>query len=487
MLRKLSFCLPMIAVALCLLAGAAFANDACSPTNPNAKTAIVQIPEVGTPNTPAGGVADGWVLLYKDSSFTQLTHEVYCRNNKIEFASSVGQANFKANPDCEQVACTRVAATGKLHQAALKSDSGNANRFIFAAKKNAFGLTGFTTLFTFPSSGAGYLTDGWLNESPVVQDANGNLYATTVWGGNGPQSGPGRAAGTVYEISPVSGGGAAETVLHTFFSGSTTDGWEPQGGVTFDASGNLWGQAHGGANSAGVIYKLTPGSGGTWNESVALSFPGNGVMGSGSSGLTLNPATGGLYGTGFGGSAGFGSIWSFNGKTVTDVYDSPGQSDPGQLNGISSLGIDGSGNLYGTTVIGGPFTSGLVYQVNPSTGVETTLYDFDGGLADGCDPQSFPTVDAAGNIYGTTSSCFVYNGGGLWKLTPKSGGGYTYTQLYGFCWPNGPKCTDGQSPYGEVVLDVFGNIYGTTEYGGDATCGTPSGDSYGGCGVLYMS
>ena len=318
-----------------------------------------------------------------------------------------------------------------------------------------------------------------------MQDANGNLYATTVWGGNGPQSGTGRAAGTVYEISPVSGGGAAETVLHTFILGSTTDGWEPQGGVTFDASGNLWGRAHGGANSAGVIYKLTPRIGKHLEQDVALSFPGDAVMGSGFLGAHAESGHGRLYGTGFGGSAGFGSIWSFNGTTVTDVYDSPSQSDPGQLNGISRLGIDGSGNLYGTTGIGGPYTSGLVYQVNPSTGVETTLYDFDGGLADGCDPWSSPTVDAAGNIYGTTNLCGVYNDGNVWKLTPKPGGGYTYNQLYGFCWPNGPACTDGQMPYGNVVLDVFGNIYGTTEYGGDPSCGNQYGGAPG-CGVLYM-
>ena len=91
MLRRMASFLAMVVLGLGLLSGAAFAGDACSPTNPNAKNAIVQIPAVGTPRTP-GRRRGRWLgLLYKDSSFTQLSREVHCRSNKIEFATSVGR------------------------------------------------------------------------------------------------------------------------------------------------------------------------------------------------------------------------------------------------------------------------------------------------------------------------------------------------------------------------------------------------------------
>ncbi len=488
MLRKAISFLPMVVVALGLVSGAAFASDACSPTNPNAKTAIVQIPEAGTPNTPVGGVADGWVLIYKDAGLTQLSREVYCRNNLIRFAASVGDGNFQANPECGQTACTRVAATGKLHQAALKSDTGNANRFVFAAKKNAFGLTGFSTLHTFTGC-----PDGAQDQSGVIQDANGNLYGTTRAGGNGICSGIGRANGTVYKLSPASGGGATETLLHTFTYGDSK-GWEPAAGLAFDSSGNLWGQTIAGGtggscgtSGCGVIYELTPGSGSTWNESLIynfLGYAGNYLDGS-ITDLTLNPSSGIFYGVSTLGNTGpGGAIFSLIGSTVNPVYNSQGNNYPLYVRG--NLAIDSAGNLYGATADGGTFGEGDVYQVNPSTGNATTLYSFVGGLQDGCTPASEPILDAAGNIYGTTSMCNVYSGGNVWKLTPQAGGTYSYTQLYQFCTPTASNCTDGQSPFGSLAMDSFGNIYGTTGNGGDMSCGSASTDDYGGCGTLFM-
>ena len=484
MLRKVFLSLPVLALAMCLLSGTVFASDPCSPTNPNVKNSIVQIPADGTPKTPAGGVADGWVLLYKDSSFTQLTHEVYCRNNKIEFAGSVGGANFQADPDCTQAACSKAAESGNLRKATLKSDAGSANNFVFAAKKNAFGLTAFTNLYTFPISGL----SGWDNNSGLVQDASGNLYGTAANGGP-VQTLPERAYGVVFEISPAAGGGATETSLHNFIS-DTTDGYKPFAGLTFDSAGNLWGTTStgGGTGSAGTLFELTPGTGGTWNYSVAYRFNQSGTAGGpGFDGLTLNPS-GGFYNAGSGGTAGYGEVWSLNSSltTLTDLYDSPSQN-VGNLGGGGYLGSDSAGNLYGTTSLGGGLSEGLVYQVNPSTGNLTELYSFTGGLKDGCDPAANPVLDASGNIYGTTTACTVYGGGTTWKLTPAAGGTYIYSPLYNFCGNpgNGFACPDGYTPQGGVVTDSFGNIYGTTAYGGDMTCGTATGSEPGGCGVLY--
>jgi uncharacterized repeat protein (TIGR03803 family) len=160
---------------------------------------------------------------------------------------------------------------------------------------------------------------------------------------------------------------------------------------------------------------------------------------------------------------------------------------------------DASGNLYGTTFEGGDFPCfgpgcGTVFELVPSASgyTESVLHNFKGyGHNDGSFPEAGLTMDASGNLYGTTyeggnGQCYVATSGAdgcgtVFKLT-KTASGYTYSEIYGF--DNG---ADGAYPVGGVAIDSSGNIFGTTADGGhdcgQLGCGTvfklaPSGPNY---------
>ncbi len=215
---KSFFSTTVFLLVLCLTAMNALAQpDACSPTRPNPQTSMVNIPEAGTPKTPSGGVADGWVLLYKDTHFQQLQNEVYCQANKIVFASSAGKKHFNAKPNCAETACTKMVANVTAGKVAFKGKSGNTNQFKWRA--NDFAVNGFTVLYNFAGSAAG---DGANPRSALIQDASNNLYGTTYNGGN-------LNDGTVFEL----GTGGTETVLHSF---AGSDGKFPLAGLVQDSS-----------------------------------------------------------------------------------------------------------------------------------------------------------------------------------------------------------------------------------------------------------
>ena len=133
-----------------------------------------------------------------------------------------------------------------------------------------------TTLYTFTGgNNGGYPLAG------LVFDANGNLYGTTFFGG--VFTGPCRVGcGTVFELTPNSGGGSTLDTLHRFIGGST-DAQSPISTLTFDSVGNLYGTGgSGGLYSCpddfgfhcGAVFRLAP-SGGGWNESLIFSFNGH--------------------------------------------------------------------------------------------------------------------------------------------------------------------------------------------------------------------
>jgi uncharacterized repeat protein (TIGR03803 family) len=132
---------------------------------------------------------------------------------------------------------------------------------------------------------------------------------------------------------------------------------------------------------------------------------------------------------------------------------------------------DQSGNLYGTTSVGtakgGLGGYGTVFRLSPrkkgGTWSRKVLYAFEGeGNGDGNDPFGEIVFDAAGNIYGTTAYGGEYGDGTVFELvTPvDKSKGYTEKVLWSF---NG---TDGETPVGGLILDSAGNIYGTTYSGG---------------------
>jgi uncharacterized repeat protein (TIGR03803 family) len=208
--------------------------------------------------------------------------------------------------------------------------------------------------------------------------------------------------------------------------------------VTLDAAGNLYGTAQlGGPSDRGIVFKLKPNSDGSWTESTLYAFC-----------SLANCADG----------------------------DTPG----------GPLVFDAAGNLYGTTQLGGdsscqpPYGCGTVFKLKPNSGgswTESVLHSFTRG-ADGFQPVVGVTFDTSGNLYGTTISGGPSDLGTVFKLKPNSDGSWTESVLYSFC--SLAKCTDGSFPDGEVLLDKAGNLYGTASYGGDLTCSPPDG-----CGVVF--
>jgi uncharacterized repeat protein (TIGR03803 family) len=280
----------------------------------------------------------------------------------------------------------------------------------------------------------------------LVRDSAGNFYGTTSAGGIGCNF---IGCGVVYKLDTAGN----YTVLYEFTGGS--DGGSPFAGVVLDSDGNLYGTTtYGGANLNGVVYKLDKAG----SQTVLHTFTGGADGGAPRSGV-VRDRKGILYGTTFSGGSGHGVVYRVDQKGQEKVlYTFTGGADGGLP--YAGLILDSEGNLYGTTVAGGS-GAGVVYKLNPD-GQETVLYTFTGG-ADGSGPYASVIRDSAGNLYGTTV------GGGVFTAPCTYGCGVVFkldtrgqeTALYRFTgW------ADGGSPYGGVILDSVGNLYGTTLYGG---------------------
>jgi uncharacterized repeat protein (TIGR03803 family) len=242
--------------------------------------------------------------------------------------------------------------------------------------------------------------------------------------------------------------------------------------VILDSAGNLYGTTPGGGkHNAGVVYELSPSTGGRWTEKVLHAFTG-GNGGRTPTSLTLDNA-GNLYGTtwqgGPLGAHGPGVVFKLakdaRSWKETTLYAFTGGADG--RNPRSGVILDGLGNVYGTTSKGGSSQKGVVFQLTAVAKgwTETVLHNFT-AVSEGYFPLAQLLFDGAGNLYGTT----VYDGGGggngtVFKLTPGSGR-WTYTVVYGF-----PDSSDGRAPEGALILDGAGNLYGTTVQGGGSRYG----------------
>lgn len=265
----------------------------------------------------------------------------------------------------------------------------------------------FTKLYDFTGQ-----TDGGFPYGQLVEQ-NGNLYGTTLYGGeypNGCETGQG--CGVVYELSP-SQGGWTETVLYNFRT--TPDGWWPYAGVIADPAGNLYGTTYaGGTHNDGTVYELSPSDSG-WTETILHSFG------------------------------------DFGGD--------------GRL-ALSGLLRDSAGNLYGGTNMGGDFNIGTIYSLSASTGwTENVLYSFDYIYGDGNPKFGSLIMDASGNLYGTSPGQGGLPDpqqyfGNVFMMTP-SNGGWNYINLHTF------TCgADGADPFSTPIMDSNGNLYGTASQGG---------------------
>jgi len=220
-------------------------------------------------------------------------------------------------------------------------------------------------------------------------------------------------------------GQAQYKVLYSFGS-NPNDGNLPNGGLAFDKSGNLYGTTLlGGSGSVcqcGTVFALSPSQTGSWVETVIYNFC----------------------------------------------------SQPSCLDGAepaAGLLLDASGNLYGTTTVGGTSQSGTVFELSPpavpgNAWTETILWNFGNGPDDGTLPYSQLIWDGLGNLFGTTSGAGVSAGGTAFELTPNQDGSWSETILHTFCTNGAPDCPGGSDPMAGVAFDKSGNLYGTTYAGG---------------------
>ena len=265
-----------------------------------------------------------------------------------------------------------------------------------------------TILYSFTS-----LADGAYPAAEVVFDRAGNLYGTTQSGGTGPCQ---LGCGTVFELSPNANGTWSKSTLHSF-QGGATDGSSPDSALLFDSAGNLYGTTDLGGNyycysapTCGTVFELTP-SGSGWTEKVLHFF--------------------------------------------TD--DADGGNPAG-------LVFDREGNLYGAACQGpGEFGAGTIFELTPDQGggwTFTVPYTF---TSSGASFPNAPSMDAAGNIYGSSQNGGVYGTGAAYKLT-RSNGGWSYSTVGSFNY-QGPS---GDTPVGTVVVDAQGNLYSTCYSGGSS-------------------
>lgn len=326
-------------------------------------------------------------------------------------------------------------------------------------------------------------TEGSNPTGRLVLDSAGNIYGSTQLGGS-----PTGLYGTVFEISQTSGGGWTEQVLYAFQGG--TDGAQPMAGVILDEAGNLYGTTISGGNSAcaagcGTVFELARSGNGTWRESILHSFAGGPDGERPEGGLVLD-GNGSLYGTTrYGGGAkpcstgaGCGVVFevspSSSGQWRESVISSLAGNARGDFIFQATPIFDTAGNLYVTTTLGGAANVGTFCKLTLNASGHwnrTVAYTFNAG--DGAGPTSL-VRDTAGNLYGVTSSGGTYSYGAVFKLTPHVSGNWTRTLLYSF-----KGAPDGASPTG-IVLDNAGNLYGTTINGGNVACGFTVG-----CGVVF--
>jgi hypothetical protein len=333
-----------------------------------------------------------------------------------------------------------------------------------------------TVLHTFSDA------DGDLPYGGLTFDSAGNIYGVTDSGGT-------YNSGTVFELSPSSGGGWTFKSLYSFTGG--LDGYQPNGNLAIDSAGNLYGTTvWNGQYQSGTVFELTPSSEGEWTETTIYAF--GSLQADGQeprTGLVFD-AAGNLYGTTSSGTAGncesgCGNVFELTNShgvwNETILYNFAGGSD-GYRPWGGRLALDDQGRLFGTTALGGGLGCqsngcGIVYVLTPSAGgvwSEAVLHSFNGN--DGAEPLSGVVLDQSGNLYGTTVlgglvPCPQTNTEGcgiVFRLAASRSGGWAFSDLHVF---KGIASGDGSNPVGGVVVDRDGRLFGATPGGGASDTG----------------
>jgi len=336
------------------------------------------------------------------------------------------------------------------------------------------------TLVSFDGTDGAASFSGAAPFGGLLLDAEGDLFGTTddyvVDGMDFP-------LGTVFEI-PKTDGAYASTPT-TLFTFNGTDGTNPFGNLILDGAGDLFGTAsQGGANMDGTVFKVADTDGTYANSpttllSFGVGIPPGGMFPIGNTGENpfagmIMDGKGDLFGTtNAGGDAGgngtvfevlfTGGSYSVNVSLIS--FNGGNGSAP-----EGALIMDAAGDLFGTTTGGGANNDGTVFEVAKTTAggyslVPITLASFDG--TDGKNPGAGLIMDAAGDLFGTTFSGGANNDGAVFEIA-KTASGYasTPTVLVSF---NG---TDGESPESTLVMDAVGDLFGTASLGGANRGGT---------------
>lgn len=300
-------------------------------------------------------------------------------------------------------------SAGNLYGTATDSRNGSPYGTVYTLVPQADGSWTQTVLHEF---GNGW--DGQAPYSGLIFDAAGNLYGTTRDGG-------GHGSGMVFKLTPQANGKWTEKLLHSFGNGN--DGQSPYAGLVLDSAGNLYGVTAGGGNYGyGTAFELSPTTGGGYSEKVLHEFGNSRSDGQNPYATLIFDAFGNLYGTtGGGGTAGQGTVFELSPKsgggwTETLLYTFQENRTDGSAP-VGSLIFDAAGNLYSTTRSHGANGSGTVFELTPTTSgpwTETILYNFF-GESDGGTPLAGVILDTSGNIYGTTLS--GGSGGTVFELT----------------------------------------------------------------------
>lgn len=345
---------------------------------------------------------------------------------------------------------------------------------VFELVKSSSGFTE-KILYTFGTSSP--VSDGVSPMAGVIMDGSGNLFGTTAYGGSfqctlylGSDG-----CGTVFELVKSSSG-YTENVIYTF---TGPDGEYPEAGLIMDTSGNLFGTtSSGGACGLGTAFELVKSSG-AYTEKVLYSFGCAPADGWNPYAGVIADATGTLYGAAesagdLNACGGFGcglvfelvnSSGEYSEKILYDFTGSDGELPSGNLI------FDSAGNLYGTTQEGGADGDGTIFQLASSSSgyTESVLYSFRGpNENDGQNPIAGLIIDSSGNLYGTTqlggSGCVPQGCGIVFELV-NSAGAYSEKILHAFGAPG-----DGVNALAPLILDSAGNLYGTTSDGGSTIC-----------------
>jgi len=304
----------------------------------------------------------------------------------------------------------------------------------------------------------------------LTRDDMGNLYGTTGAGGTGECSDSfDDRCGTAFELNRA----GKQVWLHSF---NGKNGQEPAAGLLRDNAGNLYGTTVLGGDTTcyslgcGVLFKLDS----KGEEKLLYRFTGT-PDGWFPESLLIADGPGSFFGTTpNGGNSGLGTVFKWDQSTAKErvVYSFGGGTDGSAP--FAGLIRDSLGNLYGTTLNGGQMSCdlgcGTVFKLD-TDGTEIVLYRFQGGT-DGEFPFGRLVLDAAGNLYGTTeqggSSDVCDDGcGTVFELSPNENGSWAEKVLYSFC--SLENCADGRLPDAGMVQDKTGNLYGTTIFGGSSS------------------